>query len=173
MGSLAGSPWPFRKNYEPIRPSGIQDVGPPSPRWLSPKPARRRRPNFSPHEENHGRPTRRSRLQEASHEKADSKKPAPVKRSRPYPQSLHPPSGDETGRGYSEACHPRIPEHAWHSAPYGWPWPVQHGTIATLTLMSSTTGRQRGPRAVGPFGQRDTRRRPCLPQSAQDKAGSP
>ena len=23
------------------------------------------------------------------------------------------------GRGYSEACHSRIPEHAWHSAPYG------------------------------------------------------
>ena len=23
------------------------------------------------------------------------------------------------GRGYSKACHPRIPEHAWHSAPYG------------------------------------------------------
>ena len=23
------------------------------------------------------------------------------------------------GRGYNEACHPRIPEHAWHSAPYG------------------------------------------------------
>ena len=89
-------------------------MGPPSPCWLSPRPARRRRPDFTPHEENHGRPTRRSRLQDA-----DSKKPAPIKRSRPYPQSLHPPSGDETGRGYSEACHPRIPEHAWHSAPYG------------------------------------------------------
>ena len=41
-----------------------------------------------------------------------------------------------------------------------------------LTLMSSTTGYQYGPRAVGPFGQRDTRRRPGLPQSAQDGAGS-
>ena len=68
-----------------------------------------------------------------------------------------------TGRGYSKACHPQIPEHAWHSASYGWPWPVRHGTVATLTLMSSTTGYQCGPRAVGPFGQRDTRRRPGLP----------
>ena len=59
------------------------------------------------------------RLQEAGREEADSKKPAPIKRSRPYPQSLHKPSGDETGRGYSEACRPQIPEHDLHSAPYG------------------------------------------------------
>ena len=31
-----------------------------------------------------------------------------------------------------------------------------------LTLMPSTMGCQYGPRAMGPFGQRDTRRRPRL-----------
>ena len=41
-----------------------------------------------------------------------------------------------------------------------------------LTLMSSTMDYQYSPRAVGPFGQRDTQRRPRLPQSAQDGAGS-
>ena len=62
---------------------------------------------------------REGRLQEAGHEKADSKKPAPTKQSRLHPRSLHPPNGDVTGCGYSKACHPRIPEHTWHSAPYG------------------------------------------------------
>ena len=125
-------------------------MGPPSPSRLPLKPAAQRRP--SP-----------EILEKQDHEKADSKKSAPTKRSRSYPRSLHPHNGDVTGHGYSEACHPRIPERAWHSAPYGWPRPVRRGTVATLTLMSSTKGYQYGPWAVGPFRQRDTRRRPGLP----------
>ena len=61
MGSPTGFPWPFRKSYEPARLSRIQDMGPPSPCWLPPRPAFGRRSDFSPHE------------------KADSKKPAPHK----------------------------------------------------------------------------------------------
>src|SRR3954467_12705283 len=71
-GSLAGSPWHFRKNYEPIRPPRIQDVGPPSPCRLPLRPTIERRPGLNPHEESRGRagskkpttrrPTSRSRL---------------------------------------------------------------------------------------------------------------
>src|SRR4051812_26812680 len=42
-----------------------------------------------------------------------------------------------------------------------------------LTMALSTAGCQRGPWAMGPFGQRDTRRRPGLLRSAQDMAGFP
>ena len=111
MGSLAGSPWHFRKNYRPIEPSSFQDVGPLSSSRLPLRPAVRRRP-------------RPKNLQEESPERAGSMKPAtrrPTPRSCPplsgrprsCPQNLHPHNGDETGRGYSETCHPRIPEHAW------------------------------------------------------------
>ena len=55
----------------------------------------------------------------------------------------------------------------------GQPSPIRRGTVAMLTLMSPTMGHQRGPRAVGRFRQRDARRRPGLPQSARDGAGSP
>ena len=38
---------------------------------------------------------------------------------------------------------------------------------AAMQIMTpSTTGRQYGPQAAGPFGQRDIRRRPDLPQPA-------
>src|SRR4051812_1475744 len=71
-GSLAGSPWRFKKNYEPIRPPKIQDMGPPSPCRLPLKPTVGRQPDLDLHEESRGRagfkkpatrrPTPRSRL---------------------------------------------------------------------------------------------------------------
>src|SRR4051812_42238788 len=67
-GSLAGSPWHFRKNYEPNRPSRIQDVGPPSPCRLPLRPAVGRRPGLNPHEESRGR---------AGSEKPATRRPTP------------------------------------------------------------------------------------------------
>ena len=53
----------------------------------------------------------------------------------------------------------------------GRPSPVQRGTVAMLTMTPPTTGCQYGPRAAGPFSQREARRRPGLPQSAKGVAG--
>ena len=170
MGSLVGFPWPFRKHYEPVWLVRIQDMGPPSPCWLPSRPAFRRRPDFSPHEERHGRadfgkppmrrPTPRSRL--------------PIKRSRPYPQSLHPPNGGATGRGYSKACHPRIPEHAWHGAPYGLGTtrPARHCCHVDPGITHD--GPPAWPTDGGPPLTRETPEGGhASSQSAQDRAGSP
>src|SRR3954466_2655530 len=109
-GSLAGSPWRFRKNYEPIRPPRNQDVGPPSPCRLPLRPTVGRRPGLNLHEESRGRGGSR---------KPATRRPAPTTWSRSCPRGPQPHNGDGTGRGYSKACHPRNPEHAWHSVPYG------------------------------------------------------
>ena len=53
----------------------------------------------------------------------------------------------------------------------GHPSPVWRGTIAMLIMTPSTTGCQYGPQAAGPFGQRDARRRPDLPQPTWGTAG--
>ena len=110
MGSLAGSPWHFRKI---IGRSGLQasktwgrlpPADCPSGRLceggLGLKISKKKAPRG---------PAPRSRPQEGRLQEA-----APLsRRPRSCPQNLHPHNGDETGRGYSETCHPRIPEHAW------------------------------------------------------------
>ena len=98
------------------------------------------------------------------------RRPTPDRRPGVPPQSLHPHNGDETGRGYSRACHPRILEHAWPQCAVR-VGPVRRGTVAMLTMTPPTTGCQYGPYVAGPASQRDTRRRPSLPQSAWDVAG--
>ena len=47
---------------------------------------------------------------------------------------------------------------------------ARHCSHASLNVIHD--GLPYGPRVAGPFSKRDTRRRPCLPQSAWDVAGS-
>ena len=59
-----------------------------------------------------------------------------------------------------------------HSAPYGSaiPRPARH--CCHVDREATHDRRQYGPRAAGPFSQRDARRRPSFPQSAWGVAGS-
>ena len=116
-GSLAASPWHFRKNYRPIEPSSIQDAGPPSSSRLPLRSAVRRRP-------------RPKNIQEESPERAGSTKPAT---RRPTPRS-RPPSAGGPDRALKICTHitamrrgvatvkPATPESRnahGHSASYG------------------------------------------------------
>ena len=143
-------------------------MGPSSPSWLPLKPAAQRQP--SP-----------EILEKQDHEKADFQKPAikgPTPRSRPLsrrlrscPQSLHPHNGDKTGRGYSKACHPRIPAHAWPQCTVrgGHPRPARHCCHDDRDVTHGE-GSVR-PVGGGPPRSGRSRRRPGFPQSAKGMAG--
>ena len=97
---------------------------------------------------------------------ADSKKPAKTATTQATPHN-----GDKTGEATVRPTTPEARGRHGHRTPYGTaiPRPARHCSHTSLDV---THGRHRyGPRAAGPFSQREARRRPDLPQSAKGVAG--
>ena len=124
-----------------------------------------------------GDPTSKN-LPEDNHKMADSQKPAisrPTPRSRPQEDRLPEAGQDCTHQGCAHITmmrrgvaivQPATPESRsmhGHSAPYGSaiPRPARHCCHVDRDVTHDR--RQYGPRAAGPFSQRDARRRPGLP----------
>ena len=160
MGSLAGSPWHFRKI---IGRSGLQA----SKTWG----------HFPPADCPSGRLCEGGLGLKISKKKAPR---GPAPRSRPREGRLQEavPSAGGPDRALKICTHitamrrgvatakPATLESRstpGHSTPYGRPSPVRRGTVAILTMMSPTTSRQYDPWAAGPIRHGDTRRRPGHP----------
>ena len=97
---------------------------------------------------------------------ADSKKPAKTATTQATPHS-----GDKTGVATVRPTTPEARGRHGHRTPYGTaiPRPARHCRHAGLNVTHDR--RRYGPRAAGPFSQREARRRPGLPQSAKGVAG--